>query len=61
MARNRNRTSVDKDAIMYDCFLCGLTDARCCARRHCGKNRGGLRNPLKLVDAQEIEPWTSPV
>jgi hypothetical protein len=22
MARDRNRTSVDKDAIMYDCFLC---------------------------------------
>jgi hypothetical protein len=32
-----------------------------CVRRYCGKNETGLRNPLKLVDAQGIEPWTSPV
>jgi hypothetical protein len=30
-------------------------------RRYCGKNREGLKNPLNMVDAQGIEPWTSRV
>jgi hypothetical protein len=29
--------------------------------RHSGKNGVGLGNPLKMVGAQGIEPWTSPV